>query len=364
MKRSSATIVLFFVVAFAGRALAFHVANGLTDPCHEEMTATAFFETLARHDFSAVPLPSESCWHNLAADLIETSGYDPARLDERQRFVLCSLILGNRITDTGGHSFTDMEAKRWFQADRSDEAQYAHCLRGVGDDHLDGDSRAIAGTRAQILGLVADGAQELGLTPGRQIMGVGVYIDYYGEIEMPVHVSWFLAGRALHTLQDSFSHTIRSADDGLKKIVTVMNFIDTVRPGYEEVRDGLAHSDNMDECYSEDMAPLTAKTRRASSDFLRAVLEDFRTSGNSNVAGVLDDWLTLNPECMRHKDRCGSQAWFEIARIEPSGDYLEQMIGCGSGGPGGYSWWFFLAFVVCAVGRLQGGANDSEDTLS
>ncbi|MBW1810594.1 MAG: hypothetical protein JRJ19_13635 [Deltaproteobacteria bacterium] len=357
MKTSSTAITLLIVVAFANRALAFHVANGLTDPCHEEMTATAFFETLARVDFGDVPLPEGSCWQRLADDLIDTSGYDPARLDDRQRFVLFSLILGNRITDTGGHSFTDMEAKRWFQADRSDEAQYAHCLRGEGDDYLEGDLSAIAGTRAQILGLVADAARQLDLTPGRQIIGVGIYIDYYGKVEMPVHVSWFLIGRALHTLQDSFSHTIRSEDDGLMKIVTVMNFIDVVRPGYDESRDGLAHSDNMDECYSDDMAPLTAATRRASADFLRAVLEDFRTNGNAKVAGVLDDWMTLNPECMRQEDRCGSQGWFDIARIEPSGDYLEQMIGCGPGGLAGSSWWFLLALVACAFRWLQGEAN-------
>lgn len=344
----------FVIVLLSGRAFAFHVANAMTDPCHEEMTSTAFFEVIEQLDLEAVALPGDpGCWHRLAAGLIRTSGYDPSRLDDRQRFVLFSLLVGNRLTDTGGHSFTDMQAKRWFQTDRSDAAQYAHCLRGENDDGSAGDSKAVAGARAQILGLLAEGQRRRGLCPGGRIIRAGMYIDYYGRVEVPVHASWFLIGRALHTLQDTFSHTIRSERDDLEKIVTVMNFIDAVRPGHDETRDGLAHADNMDDCYSRDMAPLTAAAREASADFLRAVAADFYAGGDSNVAAVLGAWLTLDPECMRRDDRCGSLRWFEIARIRPSGDYLEQMIGCGPYGPAGG--WSLIPFLLLAlaISRLR-----------
>jgi len=355
MKNSIVIITFLGSLSLNGSAVAFHVANGMTDPCHEEMTSTAFFETLPDLDIDAISLPDGNRWRRVAAFLIDTSGYDPSQLNERQRFVLFSLLVGNRLTDTGGYSFTDMESKRWFQGDGSDEAQYAHCLRGELDDHLAGDSRAIAGTRAQILGLLSEGTCRLALTSTGQITRVGLYLDYYGQVEVSVHHAWFLIGRALHTLQDSFSHTIRSEQDDLKKIVTVMNFIEAVRPGHDETRDGLAHSDNMDNCYSEDMVPLTAAARQASADFLRAVASDFCKGGNSNVKGVLDEWLMLNPRCMRRDDRCGSLRWFKIARIQPSGDYLEQMIGCGQIGKASYSPWFLLLPLAIIIRRLKLG---------
>ncbi len=320
------------LTVLAGRAQAYHVSSGLTPPCHEELTGSAFWNSLAGLPVLKLAPPAGKTWRGVADRLIGLTGIHPDEIEEEQRFLLYSLILGARIVDTGGYSFTDFENKRRLQTDRRAEAQYAHALRAEDDDYEEGNAAAIEGLRSLILDLVAEGDDLLAGPADEQVIGVEIYLDFYGRVKTPVFAPYFLAGKALHAVQDSFSHTIRSDADGLRKIVTVMNFIDAVSPGYDENRDGLAHSDNMDDCYSEDVLELTHAARLASTEFLLAVHHRYAGRDPAAVERFLDEWISLKPGCSPANNCCSNQRWLKIARKQPSGDYLADAMGCSSPG--------------------------------
>ena len=52
-------------------------------------------------------------------------------------------------------------------------------------------------------------------------------LDFYNRIQVDVWEPAFRPAEAMHTVQDSFAHTIRSEADDLKKIATALNYAET-----------------------------------------------------------------------------------------------------------------------------------------
>ena len=79
-----------------------------------------------------------------------------------------------------------------------------------------------------------------------QIEEVQFTLDQYGTFKVDVWIVAYHVGRALHALEDSFTHTLRSAD--LHGIIQVANYAEAIGGTLHEERDGLAHSGATNGC--------------------------------------------------------------------------------------------------------------------
>ena len=86
----------------------------------------------------------------------------------------------------------------------------------------------------------------------------------------------------MHTLQDCHSHTLRSAD--VRTVFTVLNYIDAVAGRLDEARDGMAHSDTLDDCERAELAPVVARAAATSLALARAAVALARTGDGTLLA--------------------------------------------------------------------------------
>ncbi len=319
----------------ASWCVAYSVSSGLTESCHERITLRAG-EALVRE--MPVPpgfTPPEGVWSDLAEMLLGEMSGDPQALSEHHRFMLVSLIVGVRAPDTDGHSVMNLENLHRLHGDPSAKGQYAHCLRGPDDDGAGGDAAAIVGTRQVIIELIEEGVRRYGLLMADQLINAVVYLDFYGRIELKIWAPFFFVGRALHALQDSFSHALRSDADGLRQVVHVMNYIDAIASDFNHQRDGLAHSDTLDDCSDPRAKALFEAAIEASAELLAGVLDQLEGEAPGATVQVLDDWLILKVGCTPGNDFCGNRRWVELAEEEQTGPYLSSLLGCAMGSSSG-----------------------------
>jgi hypothetical protein len=309
-------------------ANAFSVQSGFTDSCHETLSITASEGVLAEVPDSTVTLPKDNTWRSLQREFLEMLDDRTADLDDVQRFLLFSLVLGARAPDTDGHSTTNLEILRMSHADPEGEGQYQHASRAAADDYEMGDAQAIEGARQMILNLVEQAEDYLALPPEQQNIKVDFYLDFYGQMKVPVWAPLYFVGKAVHVLQDSFSHSIRTDQDGLHSIAHVLNYVDAIHSGYDENRDGLAHSDHMDRCTSADIEEIVDAAVTATGEMLVAVSRQFDGTDNGAVERVLDNWLVLQPGCTKENDFCGNERWLETVQKDQTGPYLKKAFGC------------------------------------
>ncbi len=279
---------------------------------------------------SSVAIPKDDKWKGLQREFLEMIDERTAALDDVQRFLLFSLVLGVREPDTNGHSATNLESLRLSHADPEGDGQYQHATRAAADDYEMGNVQAIEGSRRLILNLVRQAEDSFALPPDRQNIRVDFYLDFYGQIKVPVWAPLYFVGKAAHVLQDSFSHTIRADQDGLHSIVHVLNYVDAIYSGFDENRDGLAHSDHMDRCMSRDVEELVDAAVTATGELLVAVLRQFGGSDDGAVERVLDSWLILRPGCTKDNDFCGNERWLKTVRKDQTGPHLKDAFGCSS----------------------------------
>jgi hypothetical protein len=306
------------------------VQSGYTDTCHETLSIAASEGGISEIPVSSVTIPKDDKWKNLQREFLEMIDERTAALDDVQRFLVFSLVLGVREPDTDGHSTTNLESLRLSHADPEGDGQYQHASRAAADDYEMGDARAIEGSRRLILDLVEKAEDSFALPPDQQHIKVDFYLDFYGQIEVPVWAPLYFVGKAAHVLQDSFSHSIRADQDGLHSIVHVLNYVDAIYSGFDENRDGLAHSDHMDRCGSTDIEELVDAAVTATGELLVAVSRQFGGSDDGEVERVLDSWLILQPGCTKENDFCGNDRWLETVRKDQTGPYLKEAFSCSS----------------------------------
>jgi len=307
------TGVLLSVALTPSALRAYAVHTSLTHGCHEDISADALTDLLAdgHLDTSQVPLPARQHWRGLADEMLPRSGLHLA--DERERFVAFSLLVGSRFPDLQGVAISHTQSMYINHADPSD--QHEHFLRAPQHDGPAGDVAAVDVAVRSIEERVAKA-----LHPNAPIIYVDEYVDFYGAVSVAVWAPAFYLGHAMHTLQDSFSHTVRSAD--LHRIYHVTNFVDAVSAHYDEARDGMAHSMRMDDCTDKKNAPIVRAATLASRDFLDALVDpDWR------FAAFADTWLTHEPGCTMQNDFCDSP-WTSLARREPVGPILTTFVDC------------------------------------
>jgi hypothetical protein len=292
--------------------------------CHEEMTRDAFLALVAGgFDAEAeVPLPGSHRWAEIAAYLGDDlfSGAE----GDAERFALFSLVIGSRYPDLRGASATDIQSLR--EIHRDPERQDSHFLREKGDDYAAGDLAAIARGKEYIRALVTRAAASLARPRDEQIEERSVYVELYGEVSTPVWVPAYLFGVAMHTVEDSFSHTVRS--DDLTRVRHVCNYIEAVTNDYDLERDGLRHSWAMDRCAKESKE-LAAAAVPAFVDFLATFAATIEgASPDASLDAFFAAWMAHEPGCDDANDYCGSK-WAELARTDPSLPLWDTLFGCG-----------------------------------
>ena len=151
-------------------------------------------------------------------------------------------------------------------------------------------------------------------------------------------------------MQDCYSHTLRSAD--VRTVFTVLNYIDAVAGRLDEARDGMAHSDTLDDCGRADIVPLVERAAAVSLALARSAAALARTgdgtllakgfgacpTGETDIASC--ESIYYQPDCMptaqppstagccsQSNAYCGTP-YLTIAREKLTQPYVAQILGC------------------------------------
>ena len=303
----------------AGPAAAFTIGTSVTRACHEEMTLGGLSTALWPLGRSAPPPDGDD--QALAQNL-------PFEVPPQTDRWSLAMLLGNRDNDTDGHSLVDLPETSAVQNSSADQA--AHCLRSPSQDFAEGDLAALVDCRAFI-----EAQLELAIGPGAEpdldaVEQVSMSLRFQ-EIRLPLSRYAFHVGKALHALQDSFSHSFRQGST--PKVLSVFNYLDSaLSPHFDERRDGYAHQSELDRCDGADAASrLRVDLARAATVALLEALSAPAASRSDRVAAVLDAALSYQPGCDSHNGWCGSVA---ALAGDPPGEATGE--GCASisgGGP-------------------------------
>lgn len=333
-------LVGLLVCLTGAQANAYTIDTRLSTACHEEMTAQAIDDTVDNYaslaPAQAVPVPDDDKWRALADLVLDDVGLAPEGRTER--FVLASLVLGARYPDTNGQAVTNLRNARQVHADPDKQAR--HTLRSDEDDYEEGNRQALGDARQLIRDRLAEASRLLEAPPDEQIGVRKTFIDFYGLVDFEVWLPAFHLGYALHTLQDSFSHTIRSED--LRHVYHVMNYAEALTEEHLPERDGWAHSGAMDECDGK-ADPIADVAEQATADLIEAFETDRQAgqiSGQETAASeeVLDRWMSYLPGCTFENDFCDSP-WVDVAKESQAAPLLERpamlcATGANAGAPG------------------------------
>jgi hypothetical protein len=327
MSRSRTSLfAVFFVAALTstvGTAHAFSVRSAFTRACHETMTLAALVAAGDSIDVESIPEPATDDWE--AASDWALRGLDVSFEDRREHFYYFSLLAGVRAPDTEGHSTANLDAVRAIHA--SPTGQYTHCLRAPEDDGPDGNARAAEGCAAAFVAELEAARDAMALEETR--IRVPFALDHYGRVELEAWAPAYHLGRALHLLQDSFAHTVRTPD--LHRIVHVMNFAEAVAGSLRRSRDGLPHSVATDRCDLGNAERVDAATE-ASTDLLALTGTSPERVTRVGIDAFVERWLSLDAsaaECSLDDELCDSP-WIASAKRAPT----EPVLGCAAAGGG------------------------------
>ncbi len=315
---------------WVGLASAFTIGSSLSGDCHEGLAGAAL--RAVREDGTLVAPSSTNAADHRWID--ELPFVVPADLADAEG---AALLAGSRDPDLMGAAPTDVATLTSVHGDS--EHQYAHCLRSSTDDGADGDATALAGCREEILEEVdaaLDGLDASGLPDDAVRTNASIWLTFSGTRDVPVPATMWHLGRALHTLQDAYAHTLR--DDTLA-VTGVLNFVDFADEHLDPERDGAAHLSAMDQCQSEGLpAERSDAAALASEALVRAVLDPAlsKDERRAAAAAVLDDSLRLQTGCTADNQWCDA------------GEFAVGS-GCdsGRGAPFGLGVLFALGAVTC-----------------
>jgi len=299
-RRIGAALTTFVLGGMPSTAGAYTIASELTDGCHEQITSAALRRV--RKDLpTAAPLAITKDERALVDDLQFTPDGDMRDLGG------ATLLVAVRDIDLKGSASDDLSALA--EVHGNPNSQYEHCLRALDDDEPDGSKTAIdtcrAFIRAQAL-TALEGLDDQGMPDLGKRTPMTISLSIRGTVHAPLPTYYVAAGQAIHTIEDSFTHTYRSADS--MQITVALNWIDQVNGTLVESRDGPAHAKALDRCDDQDEL---RKTRRllateAATSFLQATLDPNKTHDQKMAAvdAALDRYVGYVPGCSFANNWC------------------------------------------------------------
>lgn len=299
--RRSIVALSFFLAASGASfpAAAYTVQSAVADGCHERIT----FDAL-RAVRSVLP----------RADRVDATRNEQALIDDvpfsvdsdMRDLSAITVVLANRDVDLRGHEPGELDQLAPLHG--TPDLQDEHCLRAPDDDEPDGSERALEACRALILAKTGSALQGIrdGKVDPAERLDFKVVLELRGSIEANLPRFQVEIGRALHAVQDSFSHAYRK--DHYRRITAVLNYVDFVDARLKESRDGPPHRSGLDQCVDVDRPRrdrLVVATT-ASTELLLAAMDPDRTIDERKalVEDVLDEYLSYEPGCTAANDWC------------------------------------------------------------
>jgi hypothetical protein len=326
------TAVIAFIAAPA-TASAFQIETSSTSACHESITLEAL-EAAGWPD-GREPPPLDDTGQRIADDLpFDLPG-------DRKDLWSIALVIGVRHNDVGSNDPFDLPALSQLHGDPARQPE--HCLRQGPHDGASGDQQAIDACAAFVIEQIE---QALAGSDGEVDMDATVEIEthllFRGKVELDLPAYPFHVGRALHALQDSYTHQFRNPAD--ERVRSVLNWVEGNLEGdSDEMRDGHPHLTTMDECGSN----LGDARRRdwavqASADLLAALASDKGGRGGriDRARAVFAAHTEIEPGCSAANDYCDTRESTVATGCSTAGS--AQL-----GGPG----WLLAALALLALGR-------------
>jgi hypothetical protein len=301
-------------------AAAFQTESAATDGCHEKLTTRAWNSVREELPETTAPLASRGDDAALIADV-------PFSVPSSMEHIGgVTLLLGVRDNDLKEHGPTDLKN---LAPEASDpKTQHEHCLRAPGQDEPGGSAEAVESCRNYIRDMLLsslDGLDEQGMPDTRKRETLKVSLAIRDEIDVEVPKFFVRAGRALHAIQDSFTHTFRRENSG--KITVVLNWVDYTNNTLDEAVDGPPHASELDVCDAADEIRTERRqfAQDASSEALMAVLEPATTSAKeAAIDSMLDRYVAYDEtaDCSLENNWCDA----------PERQYGSPTLGCAYGG--------------------------------
>ncbi len=263
-------------------AWAFQIQTPVTAGCHEEITLGATADA-GFPDVATAPAATED-QHRAMDDLTFS-------LPHRDVWTL-ALLFGVRSNDVRDQPPTAIARLGDVHNDPDD--QQAHCLRRPADDGPDGDAAAIAACRQFVLAELAAGHLLDDDLDTASAEPVSVYLAIRGKVTIELPAFAYHLGRALHAIQDGYTHVFR---DDAGAITHVLNWVDYI-DDYREARDGYHHVGALDDCRRDDVREERRVARaREASRLLVAAIADPAPGRRARIEAALDTILARMPGC-------------------------------------------------------------------
>jgi hypothetical protein len=279
-------------------AWAYTIATPLTPGCHERLTAQALRAVRADPALAAAAAPRATRSDDAEA-LVDDL---PFRLDDDLHDLeAAALLIGVRDNDLKGLDAADLAALPGVHSDPT--GQREHTLRRPEQDEPQGSAAAVSEARDYVdnavLYALERGLGDDGRPDPDKRTRVNLFLSLRGAVKPDLPLFWIYLGQALHALQDSYSHSYRTADG--QRITVALNWVDFAQDEFLETRDGPAHAQKLDQC--EDLDDLRRGrwnlAAAASEQLLRAALTPGASVSQRHalVAAVLDAHMTFAPGC-------------------------------------------------------------------
>jgi hypothetical protein len=285
--------LLGILLAAPRPALAFEIETAYTSGCHERVTADAV--AIAGWPDGGDPPAAGETDVRIMDDV-------PFSLPSRDPWSL-ALLIGVRDNDIGGADPFDLPALSQIHDDPARQSD--HCLRRRQDDGEAGDASALEACRSFILAeleLALGGGDEIDMSA---TTAVEVHLTFRGRTELDLAAYPFHLGRALHALEDSYTHTFRNPDS--EAVRSVLNWIEGNLEGGNEARDGHPHVADLDGCGDADRIRVEPATA-AATELIAAVSDPTggRAGRLERAVEVLERHTEIEPGCTVDNDWCGA----------------------------------------------------------
>lgn len=347
--RRVVTALGFALLTASRGAHAYTIETAVTRGCHEQITADILRATRRALPGMTPPLPSTGDDKALIDDTPFTVPHDLGDIGA------VTLLFGVRDNDVKVFAAMALDQLAALNADPTHQRE--HCLRLANQDEPSGSAEAVADCRAYIketLLSALEGLDENGLPDPKRRDDLEVTLAIRGQVHVSVPRFYLRAGRALHAIEDSFTHSFRNRDDQ-NKITVVLNWVEYANKDLVESRDGPAHMTELDRC--DDPDDLRKQKRLLAIDAGTQALSLLLSPGmdldekSAAIDTLLDEHVVFDStsQCSEQNHWCDAP---ENA-YRDSGCGCKTAVGTGSGKPWTVATWLALSIALYRFRRRR-----------